>query len=65
MTVLKFFRKKNEIMYLDSDIKSTIKRLDINKDVRIDLFKFHFIRISKLSLLLPMHMLQSLWDWIL
>ena len=35
------FLDKNNITYLDSDIKSIIKRLDINKDGRIDLCEFH------------------------
>ena len=35
------FLEKNQISYLDSDIKSIIKRLDLNKDGRIDLCEFH------------------------
>ena len=35
------FLEKNEINYLESDIKSIIKRLDLNKDGRIDLCEFH------------------------
>ena len=35
------FLDKNRIQYLDSDIKSIIKRLDLNKDGRIDLCEFH------------------------
>ena len=35
------FLEKYEIQYLDSDIKAIIKRLDLNKDGRIDLCEFH------------------------
>ena len=35
------FLEKNEITYLEADIKSIIKRLDLNKDGRIDLCEFH------------------------
>ena len=35
------FLEQNEIQYLDSDIKAIIKRLDLNKDGRIDLCEFH------------------------
>ena len=35
------FLEKYEIQYLDSDIKPIIKRLDLNKDGRIDLCEFH------------------------
>ena len=38
---IRYFLEKNEVSYLDSDIKSIIKRLDLNKDGRIDLFEFH------------------------
>ncbi len=38
---LRNFLEKNEITYLEADIKSIIKRLDLNKDGRIDLCEFH------------------------
>ena len=40
---LKNFLEKNGISYLESDIKSIIKRLDLNKDGIIDLCEFHSI----------------------
>ena len=33
--------RKNEVSYLNSDIKSIIRRLDLNKDGRIELFEIH------------------------
>ena len=38
---IKNFLEKNEVTYLDSDIRAIIKRLDLNKDGRIDLCEFH------------------------
>ena len=38
---LRSFLERNEISYLESDIKSIIKRLDLNKDGIIDLCEFH------------------------
>ena len=38
---IRLFLKRNEISYLDSDIKFIIKRLDLNKDGKIDLYEFH------------------------
>ena len=38
---IRTFLKKNEISFLDSDIKFIIKRLDLNKDGKIDLCEFH------------------------
>ena len=35
------FLEKYSVQYLDSDIKAIIKRLDFNKDGRIDLCEFH------------------------
>ena len=35
------FLDKNEVSYLNSDIKSIIRRLDLNKDGRIELFEIH------------------------
>ena len=35
------FLEKYSVQYLDSDIKAIIKRLDLNKDGRIDLCEFH------------------------
>ena len=40
---IKNFLDKNGISYLESDIKSIIKRLDLNKDGIIDLCEFHSI----------------------
>ena len=38
---IRIFFGKNEITYLESDIKAIIKKLDLNKDGRIDLCEFH------------------------
>ena len=38
---LRNYLEENEISYLESDIKSIIKRLDLNKDGIIDLCEFH------------------------
>jgi Ca2+-binding EF-hand superfamily protein len=38
---IRSFFTKNEIQFLDSDIKFIIKRLDLNKDGKIDLCEFH------------------------
>ena len=38
---IRCFLEKNAISYLDSDIKSIIKRMDLNRDGKIDLGEFH------------------------
>ena len=40
---IRIFLEKNEYSYLDSDIKSIIKRMDLNKDGKIDLAEFHVL----------------------
>ena len=37
------FLEKNDFSYLESDIKSIIKRMDLNKDGKIDLGEFHVL----------------------
>ena len=50
---LKCFLDRNCVSYLDNDINNIMKRLDINKDGRVDLCEFHsflgFPECSKLS----------------
>lgn len=38
---LKCFLDRNSVSYLDSDIQAIIKRLDFNRDGRVDLCEFH------------------------
>lgn len=38
---IKMFMDKNNFSYLDSDIESIMKRMDINKDGKVDLCEFH------------------------
>ena len=40
---IRCFLEKNAISYLDSDIKSIIKRMDLNRDGKIDLGEFHVL----------------------
>ena len=40
---IRCFLEKNAVSYLDSDIKSIIKRMDLNRDGRIDLGEFHVL----------------------
>ena len=40
---IRCFLEKNAISYLDSDIKSIIKRMDLNRDGKIDLAEFHVL----------------------
>ena len=40
---IRCFLEKNAISYLESDIKSIIKRMDLNRDGKIDLGEFHVL----------------------
>ena len=40
---IRTFLEKNEFSYLESDIKSILKRMDLNKDGKIDLSEFHVL----------------------
>jgi len=59
------FLKKNNESFLDSDVISILKRLDLNKDGVVDLCEFHIFRIPHMSPMLPMYGLLSLRDLLL